>query len=562
MKRTGLILATCVTAAAISACGGGSGGSSTPPPTSTTISGTAAAGSPIVGTITVQDSSTPAKTRQTSILADGKYSIDVAGMTGPFMLRADGAVAGVEVHLYSGAVQADVGGTINVTPFTDLVLSNIAGALAKTYFDSQGYKTLAADAIAANSGALKARLLPVLQALGVSGAIDLMRISFSADSTGFDRVMDIVKVSVDPVSQVATIRNVITGQQITNDLKTQSYLGVLDNVTNLADLALIDNQLKKFAALFATSIPLPTNPDLVALFDQQGFMNQGADLGAFLADLTLNAPVGIQFANVRIESVQGNVARITFSAFDKNGASLGDPLSWEVVKVNGAWLLRGDQRIGQVKAKVTAVWQQGTGALDGTGLWLGAYDPYGRFDSARVTGPGLTGTITLTKTIADENFQIAGMAPVVWLSEAAIGSIPDDGATYRFSLYAGSVLQATYDVTVGKRPYKPSELSGAMFPVISSATDAALTSFNGGMLPVSWTLPPSLKPYSLSVSIGDANGVHVNEVFYDLTWTAPPAVVSLPAVTATGQAFTPTWRDIHMSGTDIFGRELLTSLHR
>ena len=68
----------------LSGCGGGSDSTTlvdTPAPTVSTLSGTAAAGAPIIGQVTVKDSSTPVKTVSAVIEADGNYSVDVTGMT-------------------------------------------------------------------------------------------------------------------------------------------------------------------------------------------------------------------------------------------------------------------------------------------------------------------------------------------------------------------------------------------------------------------------------------------------------------------------------------------------
>ncbi|WP_243688663.1 hypothetical protein [Geotalea toluenoxydans] len=146
----------------LAACGGGGGGTT---PAATTISGTAAAGAPIIGSVTIKDSSTPAKTKTVTIAADGKYTVDVSDMTGPFMVRADGYVGGNEYHLYSAGTTADVGGTINVTPLTDLIVANIANTVASNYFESGNFSNLTATELKTESDALKAKLLPVLQAV-------------------------------------------------------------------------------------------------------------------------------------------------------------------------------------------------------------------------------------------------------------------------------------------------------------------------------------------------------------------------------------------------------------
>ncbi|RYZ35486.1 MAG: cytochrome c, partial [Sphingobacteriales bacterium] len=49
------------------------------------------------------------------------------GLTAPFVFRAEGRAGGSIYVLHSAATSADVGGTINITPLTDLVLANVAG---------------------------------------------------------------------------------------------------------------------------------------------------------------------------------------------------------------------------------------------------------------------------------------------------------------------------------------------------------------------------------------------------------------------------------------------------
>jgi len=118
----------------LAACGGGGGGGTTPTASSTTLSGTAAAGAAIIGTVTVKGSL--GNTKSELIEADGTYNVDVTGLTPPYRLRAQGTVGGRTYKLHSYAEAADVGGNVNITPFTDLIVANAAGQIAAAYFDS------------------------------------------------------------------------------------------------------------------------------------------------------------------------------------------------------------------------------------------------------------------------------------------------------------------------------------------------------------------------------------------------------------------------------------------
>lgn len=62
-----------------------SSASATPTPTAKTISGTAAAGAPIIGQVTIKDANGVLKTVNLDI--NGKYSIDVTELTDPSFLE-------------------------------------------------------------------------------------------------------------------------------------------------------------------------------------------------------------------------------------------------------------------------------------------------------------------------------------------------------------------------------------------------------------------------------------------------------------------------------------------
>ena len=180
MKTIKFILVT-LFSIAVAACGGGGGGGGNPAPTSTVIIGTAAAGAPIIGYVSVRDSSAnPQPVRNNiPIAANGNYSVDVAGLTAPYAFLASGTVGGRSVTLYSAATAADVGGTINITPFTDLMIRNIAASAIDTYINNGGIAGLTAAQLDAQRVTLTAQLAPALTAMGLSGSIDLLRATFT-----------------------------------------------------------------------------------------------------------------------------------------------------------------------------------------------------------------------------------------------------------------------------------------------------------------------------------------------------------------------------------------------
>jgi hypothetical protein len=109
----------------LSSCGGGGGGGSSPTTTTPTtqvnktVSGSAAAGAPIVGIVNIKGAN--GGTASSNIDSDGLYSIDISNIDAPYILFAEGSVNGRSLTMYSATVAA---GTVNITPITDFILRN------------------------------------------------------------------------------------------------------------------------------------------------------------------------------------------------------------------------------------------------------------------------------------------------------------------------------------------------------------------------------------------------------------------------------------------------------
>lgn len=555
-----------VTAVVLAACGGSGGGGGA----ATTISGVAAAGAPIIGSVTIKDSTTPtAQTKTVPIAADGKYTVDVTGLKAPYMVRADGYVGGNEYHLYSAGTSADAGGTINVTPLTDLIVANIAGSIAKTYFDSGNFSNLTATQLTAQSDALKAKLLPVLQAVGVSSSIDLLRASFSTNHTGLDAALDVLKVTTDTTTGVATITNIITQQQMTSNITTGTYTGAITDTTGVAtaatDIQLISAGFKTFSNLFATSLPSDTNPTLLALFDSATFMLEGQTLAAFLSEITTDkSMIGISFANISIQSMDANGNAVVAIDVMQNGKIINDgPKPFHMIKkADGKWYMQGDQYIANVNVEPVAEYRvSDTVTPIVTGLRLNIEDRGGKgITSAVVTGAGLPSAgVTIINNIAYHYFEIQGQngGNLYAMTDTAIGAIADTEESYTIKLYIGTTLAATYTEKLKKRPYLKSELTTANFPTITSPTVAQVRAFTGGNTTVSWTLPTGLTNDWLSAQIADNAG---NSAMFEasLLPTDISKSFTLNPVTSTGQAFTITQGWLWLGAWDSYGRQLAT----
>lgn len=581
------ILAACLGTVLVG-CGGGGDPVSSTTTTTATLTGTAASGAPIVGTVTIKDSSSTPKTKTVTIAADGKYTVDVSDMTAPFMMRADGTVGGRSYSLYSAAASSDINGTVNITPLTDLIVANIAGQIASSIYTSGNFSSLTSTALTQAETNLQQRLQPVLTALGLDTAIDLLRATFNANHTGLDAALDVLRVTVDPTTAQATITNIINNQQIIDDLASQAdatTVGATGVATGATDLQQIVAQFDAWSALFATSLPSSTNPALLALFDST-FKFDGEDLPTLLAELTTDSLlIGAKFTNISLDTLTATEAEVSFSVL-YSGRS--EHMKFKMIKVGDTWKIIGNQRIAYANTSTFAR-KDHTGAIT-TGLWPEIVDDGALgIDYAIVTGKGLpittggaNGTSAgalLVNHISNSSFRLAQPTAAYngastafitnghnqfELSDTAIGSFGEN-ETYTVTLWddnltpsnlADDVLLATYTNVLGKRPYLLTELSAASFPTITTtATQIGSFAATGGNLMVNWTLPSGLT--SVDVHFW-RNGVSAQD---STDAAAITATATSATLTIAAPAFAVTYSGINLSTYDVFGRELVTILN-
>lgn len=344
-----LILASSI---ALAACGGGGG--SDPQPAAKTLSGTAAAGAALIGTVTVKGAM--GNTRSAVIEADGTYDVDVSGLTAPYRLRAQGTVGGKTYKLHSYAEEADVNGNVNITPFTDLIVANVAGQIAEAYFNDDELtagEELDPAEIDVQEEALQAKLQDVLDVLGVDTAIDLLNSSFSADHSGLDAALDLINIELDTDTNIATITNLVDNSTIQDSVVVSddnSDVFVVDPAdegnytTAVSDTQAIANLFDSFAAAFVGGLPSSNDLDSFLAAD---FLQNDQSRGLFLTEITTDPSlIDLGFAGVSIselDSVAGTATvkfNVTF-----NGEVDPETETWFAAKNNGNWQLRGDQRI-------------------------------------------------------------------------------------------------------------------------------------------------------------------------------------------------------------------------
>ncbi|WP_035056457.1 hypothetical protein [Andreprevotia chitinilytica] len=513
----------------LAGCGGDSSTNSNASIPAVNISGVAAVGAPLVGTVTVKDALGATKT--VSIGDNGAYVVNVAGMTAPFVFRATGTVNNQSYTVYSIATSAD-DNKINITQLTDLVVANIAGQIAQNYFDKfeQNSNASAATktAVDAEVAKLKEKLLPVLTALGVDASIDLLRTQFTPKASALDAALDVIQVSVDASSSIATISTLLNSTTISDDLTVKAASETSpptlssDNIssttatTATTDAAAVKQVLTDFIGKFAKG--LPAAADITPLLTNS-FLLGDVNGTNFANAVTANAAlVGGSISNITIHQIDYSdltkiTARVSFTLLDKNGVEIEHEQSWRIRKgTDGVWRLHGDQRVLQLSAfpheviNLSSAQNCRTTGFEFEIQDFNTANNGGTIAYVMVTGPGLpaAGLRYVPPTLAGAYWKIDGQTNAYYVmgnscattqpvADSVIAAIPDN-AFYTFTAYTAADVKITfpsgtgngvYGLTVPRRPHTLSEVQAASFPVISApASSTVFSTYTSGPLTI------------------------------------------------------------------------------
>jgi hypothetical protein len=169
---------------------------------STTLSGVASIGGPLRNArVTLYGSDTPGCSVSVFANENGFYSMNNIPCQGPFLLKAEN----VGATLYSVATTSDIGGVVNITPITELIMNrvypniNYGGVVhIKEYLQARNGQEASINTDIANEKAnVKTALQSLLNNFSV-GSIDLIKTPFTANGTGLDRLLS--SITVDPIA--------------------------------------------------------------------------------------------------------------------------------------------------------------------------------------------------------------------------------------------------------------------------------------------------------------------------------------------------------------------------
>ncbi len=496
------------------------------------------------------------------------YNVDVSGLTAPYRLRAEGTVGGRLYRLHSYAETADLGGNVNITPFTDLIVANAAQQIAESFFDSSSTTTLSPTALETQKTALKTKLQNVFSALGVSSSIDLLRTTFSADHSGLDAALDLVRIEVDTGTNIATIRNLIENTSISDNLlddaDNSETLEVTDSsalTTSVSNTQAIVNLFSSFSAAYSAGLP---NPSTIQNLFSVDFIEEDTSRAEFLTDITTDPSLnGLEFSGISVSDLNTTLgtATVSFNVLF-NGIIDPETITW-FAKLDSTlgWQLLGDQRITETEFSFHCNDFDGTdGLTGGCGINTRLYD-----NDFTNNGTGGLEIASATVSVIDGN-DASTVKAVVYLGTPSFASAGDvqvyDEGSQNFSgdykgfgsaagqilsshFVAGDIIQydlytedlnisnpsapqiaanaqtvATYTDTLA---YAPS--TTGKYPVATTAAQSAISAFTlGSNLTLSWTLASGTRNDEVLVMVSDQIGNRL-QTFVELIGSTENSVV-------------------------------------
>lgn len=509
MMRGVVVLGCIFLVLCLAGCGGSDSGGTKQ---SAVITGTAATGKAIIGIVRIKDSK--GEIRQADLDSEGKYEIDLTGMSGPFILKAEGKVGSSEVTVHSVATIDDLGGNINITPLTDLIVANLAQDLAGELFDSFDSGDVTTDNINKSQEEVRDILVNIMGDIGLDASVDLMRNTFSADGTGLDALLDLIDIDLtqDDSGEIAVeIINTATNERIEAKLDEVASVEPLPTTPNMSELqkalTALRNLGMKWNALFKDNLPQHDNEDLKGLFHED-YLDSGRTSQQFINEVTGEAWLVdcIMSDFVITDSTYINQGDITFTFIITDSAGremLG--VNWTARKAGDKWLFAGDRYYFDfdVEARMEMITRaDGTDTIH-SGLWPWFGDEYNHKDTfeieyVTVEGPGFPEPVRLNFN-GDDEFSIG-------MYEEDDGLLIDDIQTpgknnYTFKCYKANGDEVTFEnrhggsivfnaVSINANPVPLATLDANpedYFPQFTAPT--GLCDFDGGDITASWIRP-------------------------------------------------------------------------
>lgn len=194
-------------------CGGDGENQASPAPQ--LVTGIAATGMPMSGTVLLRDSATPPRETTIALNADGSFSFDVTDLSPPFLLKAVGSSQNGSTVLYSFAASA---GIANINPLSNLGVINANSGIDPANADAQQLRLI--SWMLPNSLAeVRAMLQPTLARFSAD-TVNFITDPYVANHRGLDLFLDVVDLSI--VGGDVSVLNRTTGDIVSGTIITFS----------------------------------------------------------------------------------------------------------------------------------------------------------------------------------------------------------------------------------------------------------------------------------------------------------------------------------------------------
>lgn len=439
------------------------------------ISGTVSVGGPLKGVVTLKNATATTSSLSSPIDENGRFSFHlISNMTGPYILQAKGTVGGRMVSLHSIGTRSDLSSTVNITPLTNLVVGNITGKNPEEYFNSFEpalSKIASEESINRYESHVRHRFYDILQAFGLDPEnVNLINTPIETNHSGMDAVFDFTNFipaweegNGEPRMR---IRLLVSGDEIIDDLTRDDDTDRLSVPVNLSEarvemeaiLQLFDTWQNYFSADLIKKVddseikgmPEPQSPELLALFANEVFYQNGYPLAGFLERLCGKDPEdagyleNMSFSGLALDNLDLDAGKAVVSfTVNHSGGYAEDQLFWNLEKTNGTWTIKGNQQRLECHIGTYAAFSKTKYKVIANGLCIYAWTPFvgdtSDIQKILVSGKGLADGLELVRVEKD--------GVVLYIPE---GSSPEgyygtvdwapvtNNATYRFRLFDGS----------------------------------------------------------------------------------------------------------------------------
>jgi hypothetical protein len=467
----------------LNACGGGGSGGSTPQ--TITLSGTAAEGKPIANaTVVLRDAD--GVTDNITTDDNGSYQVTVT-MKSPILLKVIGSD---NKTYYSIATKEGIEkGTINIHPYTDLIIRHwyeVNGIDIDKEFDNVA-KFPSADDIDAIKGVVKDIISQFLVSfIKDSSNFDIISTPFKPDGTGFDGILDIVKVKQEGNNLTIVVED--------NKTKGDDVIATLTpkmSIQQMADIKpAINERLSEFKDIINNNGCGTTVNDIKDFFDTD-FIWQGMTPEILLAqiktfglgcDNDTDTPKGQidKLELVSLDKIQNEGNDIVATV--KLQRTVNNETTWvkfplHLKLVDGNWKLTGDNMPAYATFRISyeKQYRANSTAIDTRKrIKIRVYDRLDNVAKVEVSGPGIDGTKELYKycELSNDNqssptyqgncyddgfsarefkgsfFWVTGGAPIDNESTFLLNEPPYSGAIYTLTLYSKDNNAYSDNVTI------------------------------------------------------------------------------------------------------------------